>query len=79
MEARALAAEAATVPEHVLLSPQSQEPAPTAAPEGRRAWKEDVDRIEASLPENDLAYRYDADGKITSEVNVDGTFVLAAS
>ena len=40
VEARALAAEAATVPEHVLLSPQSPE-APASA-----KWKED-DRIEA--------------------------------
>ena len=65
MEARALAAEAATVPEHVLLSPQSPE-APASA-----KWKED-DRIEAFC-RKDMARYYPG---TVHEVNVDGTYAV---
>ena len=65
VEARALAAEAATVPEHVLLSPQSQE-APASA-----KWKED-DRIEAFC-RKDMARYYPG---TVHEVNVDGTYAV---
>ena len=65
VEARALAAEAATVPEHVLLSPQSPE-APASA-----KWKED-DRIEAFC-RKDMARYYPG---TVHEVNVDGTYAV---
>ena len=66
MEARALAAEAATVPEHVLLSPQSPE-APASA-----KWKED-DRIEALCRKDDMTRYYPG---TVHEVNVDGTYAV---
>ena len=65
VEARALAAEAATVPEHVLLSPQSQE-APASA-----KWKEN-DRIEAFC-RKDMTRYYPG---TVHEVNVDGTYAV---
>ena len=65
VEARALAAEAATVPEHVLLSPQSPE-APASA-----KWKED-DRIEAFC-RKDMTRYYPG---TVHEVNVDGTYAV---
>ena len=66
VEARALAAEAATVPEHVLLSPQSPE-APASA-----KWKEG-DRIEALCRKDDMARYYPG---TVHEVNVDGTYAV---
>ena len=66
VEARALAAEAATVPEHVLLSPQSPE-APASA-----KWKED-DRIEALCRKDDMTRYYPG---TVHEVNVDGTYAV---
>ena len=66
VEARALAAEAATVPEHVLLSPQSPE-APASA-----KWKEG-DRIEALCRKDDMTRYYPG---TVHEVNVDGTYAV---